>query len=288
MRPERGAPDPDFHVVTGPNVPVIGGIDLDQQDSRASGRPAPGTCAHDDFTGMQGERGIDNQFFRVAGCISTFQPGGQTADLVTEMFTGSWGILITVSGIEDKLNDPSVDVGFYGNADPIELSAARVPLANASYTASSDPRFRAVAHGRIVNGVLTSDPVDVRFYSVFNTVRTERPLRDARVQLRFAPDGSLEGYLAGYTPVEAMYDVQFGFRSGTEVSGAPASPQLLNTRSIGQANFIAHYSCHGAYQALLQNADGHRDPVTGRCTSISTQYHIKAIPAFVVDSPGAR
>ena len=31
-------------------------------------------------------------------------------------------------------------------------------------------------------------------------------------------------------------------------------------------------------------ADGHPDPKTGKCTSISTQYRIKAIPAFVVDT----
>jgi hypothetical protein len=285
MHPERSSPDTNFHTVSGPNVPVVGGIDLDGQDSRVSGIPAPGTCAHDDFRGMNGERGIDNQFFRVAGCIGTFQPGGQTNDLVTEMMTGTWGIVLTVSGIDDMRNDPSVEVGLYANADPIELSATRTPIANATYTASGDPRFRAIAHGRIVNGVLTSDPVDVRFYSVFNTVRTERPLRDARVRLTFTADGGLEGYLAGYTPVEAMYDVQFGFRNGTEISGAPASTRLINTRSIGQANFIGHYSCQGAYYALLQNADGHRDPATGRCTSISTQYHIRAIPAFVVDAP---
>ena len=30
-------------------------------------------------------------------------------------------------------------------------------------------------------------------------------------------------------------------------------------------------------------ADGHRDPKTGQCTSISTQYRITAIPAFVVE-----
>jgi hypothetical protein len=31
-------------------------------------------------------------------------------------------------------------------------------------------------------------------------------------------------------------------------------------------------------------ADGDRDPKTGQCTSISTQYRIKAVPAFVVDA----
>ena len=31
-------------------------------------------------------------------------------------------------------------------------------------------------------------------------------------------------------------------------------------------------------------ADGHRDPATGRCTTISTQYHLRAVPAFVVEA----
>jgi len=61
------------------------GIDLDHQDSRVSGKPAPGTCAHDDFAGAKGERGID-----------------------------------------DRLNDPAWMWASTANADPIELSAARV------------------------------------------------------------------------------------------------------------------------------------------------------------------
>ena len=94
----------------------------------------------------------------------------------------------------------------------------------------------------------------------------------------------MEGYLAGYTPVEAMYDVQFGFRNGTEQSGAPASLQLINTRSIGSVFTMGVHTCQGAYYALRENADGHRDPATGQCTSISTQYRIRAAPAFVVDA----
>jgi hypothetical protein len=35
---------------------------------------------------------------------------------------------------------------------------------------------------------------------------------------------------------------------------------------------------------MYQAADGHRDPATGRCTSLSTQYRIRLAPAFVVDA----
>ena len=180
MHPEAGAPDPNFRTVTGPNVPVTGGIDLDGQASSVKSQPASGTCAHDDFRGMNGEVGIDNQFFRVVGCSKGYQSAGQSHDLVTEMLTGSWGILITLSGVDDIRNDNDVEVGFYANDDPIELTPTREPLPGATYTTVSDPRFRAKARGRIADGVLTSEPVDVRFSSVFNTVRTERPLRDAR------------------------------------------------------------------------------------------------------------
>ena len=39
-----GKPDPNFHTVTGKDV-AADGIDLDGQDSRVNGKPAPGTCA---------------------------------------------------------------------------------------------------------------------------------------------------------------------------------------------------------------------------------------------------
>jgi hypothetical protein len=282
LNPELGKPDPSFRTVTGKDVPADG-IDLDGQDSRANGKPAPGTCAHDDFRGLNGERGIDNQFFRVVGCSKSFQSTGQSNTYEIAMYTGSWGILLTLKGVTDLHNAKDVEVGFYANADPIQLSAAREALPNATYAMDQNPRFRAKAHGRIVDGVLTTDPVDVRFHWEVNSIYLERPLQDARLRATFTPDGGLEGILAGYTPVEELYDFQYGFRSGKDAKGNPAPLQLRAGSSIGQAAVLEH-TCNGAYFALKQMADGHRDPKTGQCTSISTQYRIKAIPAFVVDT----
>ena len=44
LNPEAGAPDPNFHTVTGKDVPADG-IDLDGQDSHLNGKAAPGKCA---------------------------------------------------------------------------------------------------------------------------------------------------------------------------------------------------------------------------------------------------
>jgi hypothetical protein len=199
------------------------------------------------------------------------------------MYAGEWAILVTLKGVTDLRNAKNVEVGFYASADPIQLSPTRDALPNATYAMDQDPRFRATAHGRIVDGVLTTDPVDVRFHWVVNSIHLERPLQDARLRLTFTPDGGLEGILAGYTSVEDLYDFAYGFRNGKDAKGDPAPLQLRTISSIGQAAVLEH-TCNGAYFALKQLADGHRDPKTGQCTSISTQYRIKAIPAFVVDT----
>lgn len=280
--PQAGGPDPNFRTVTGPKVPVYG-IDLDGKDSSTKSKAAPGRCSHDDFVGMNGERGIDNQFFRVVGCSNSYQSTGLSNGWNIEMLTGAWGILITLSGIDDIRNDDSVDVGIFANADPIELSPSREPLINATYAIDRDPRFQARTRGRIVNGVLTTDPVDVRFHKITNSVYLERPLNDARVQMTLTENGGLEGYLAGYTPVEDLYDFQYGFRNGKNGKGEPADPRLIAISSNGQAAVLGH-SCNGAYYALHEFADGNPDPKTGKCASISTQYRIKAIPAFVVNA----
>ncbi len=285
MNPEAGSPDPHFRSAEVPDTQVYG-INIDGHVSTMD-NPAPGSCPHNDLVGMNGERGIDNQFFRAVGCIHAYQPTGSAPGFVIEMLTGAWSILITLSDVDDIHNDDYVEVGFYANADPIQITGNHEPLEWATYAVDQDPRFQARARGRIVDGVLTTDPVDVRFRKVTNSILLERPLRDAVARMTLSEDGTLEGYLAGYADVEEIYDSEFAFRNGLdgiERDGRPANPRLISISAGGKARTLG-YTCNGIYHALWEHADGHPDPETGQCTSISTQYRIKAIPAFVVDEP---
>lgn len=282
LNPELSQPDPGWRMVSGKNVKVEG-IDLDGQDSAPGKRPAAGTCAHEDFQGTQGERGIDNQWYRVIGCTTGFQSTGQANGWQIEMLTGSWGVVMNITGIDDVRNDPDVRVGIYANGDPIQLSANRAALPFATYAIHQNKRYHAETRGRIVDGVLTIDPVDVSFPNIVNSMIDDRVLRDARLRLTFTADGGMEGYLAGYTPVESMYDVQFGARKGRTAKGELAPERLRVGTSVGRAGALGH-SCNGAYHALYAAADGHPD-ANGRCTSISTQYRIRVAPAFVVKVP---
>lgn len=285
------APDPFFRTLDDTTV-VSYGIDLDGVHSSTAGTASGAACAHDDFPGVAGASGVDNQYLRLTGCSGNppadtgeehegwLPPTGEA--LENTMLEGGWGVLIELRGVDDFVNDDEVAVGIYANADPIVMSAQREPIPYATYAADQDPRFRGETRGSIKDGVLTTQPTDVRFHWLVAGLHLERPLRHARLQARFTDDGVLEGYLAGYTPAEALYDFQYGFRNATTDAGEPANPKMLvNLASLAAS--AMNRTCNGAYHAIYALADGDLDPRTGRCTSLSTQYFFRATPAFVVD-----
>jgi hypothetical protein len=280
MYPELSKADPGWRTVSGRNIKVDG-IDIDQGRGRLGG--AKGTCEHEEFSGTNGQKGVDNQFYRVVGCTASFQSGGQANTWQIEMYTGSWGILLSLKDVNDLQKDSSVVVGIYASGDPIQLSADRRPLAFATYAMHENRQYRAETRGKIVNGVLTTVPVNIRVVNVTNGMLEDRILLDARLRLTFTSDGGMEGVLAGYTPVENMYDLQYGTRRGRDAAGRLAPERLRVGTAVGRA-IVSGHTCNGAYHALYQAADGHRDPKTGRCTSISTQYRIRLAPAFVVET----
>lgn len=231
---------------------------------------------------FDGKKGVDNQFFRAVGCNKSYQSDGQSNAFETEMYTGSWGILIELGDVDDLANDRDITVGIYANADPMQLSPTRAALPYATYAKSQKAMHRAETSGRIKDGVLTTDPVDISLVNVVNGMHLVRVLRDARIVGNVTKDGTIKGMLAGYSPVVALYDMQFGYRKGTDIKGELADIRRRMGTANGAAQVLGH-TCQGVWQALNSLADGHPDPKTGRFSSISTQYIFEAVPAFIVD-----
>ncbi len=284
LNPAAAEADPGFREVTGTDTRALG-FDLDGVTSRANQAAPRGACAHTDFRGVGGQAGIDNQFFRTVGCVRAYEPTGVFNDFGDEMLGGNWGILIALRGVDDLRNDREVEVLLLRNADPLQLGPSREVLPFMTYAPMQEETPRAAVRGRIVNGVLTSDPFDFTFdqsVSMYD-LRTKAVLRDARIQLTISDDGSAEGYLGGFMPVESLYANMFSFTAATGAGGAPPEERLAATVRNGGPFFFG-FTCNGIYDALLRNADGHPDPATGRCTSISIQYSIRAMPAFITDA----
>ncbi len=265
---------PAVPMMTGSNIGM--GIDLDGDGG--TGKPKlANTCNHVQMDAPDGRKGIDNQAWKVFGCSNNWRGvDGMGGDVVRGfdgfVMSGEWTQVIKLKGVNSLVNDPDVEI-LYANTDdrPIVDSNGR-PIRGASFTVSSQPikaKYRNVLHGRIVDGVLISDPQTIWLFQSwgqgggFGGQRTNWQFRNGQIRLAFQPDGTLKGVVGGYQPI-------YNLIQSTVFGGAGSVSQGLR-------------NCAGEYTAMMQMADGDRDPATGKCTTISSAYSAVAVPAFVTD-----
>lgn len=244
---------------------VAYGFDL---DGRSDGKATPKSCAHDNFVSVRGERGVDNQMYRLLGCHYGWRRNGVLDTFGNEerRNSGRGVILMEISGVVDERNSPDVRVAFYRALDPFQIDSAGRILPWASYridAGNGKPRYGAVARGRIENGVLKTAPIDLKLPFYGNSAYAELDLRDMRLELALTPasDGKVHGVVGGYYDFdkwwEYMLKIEFLIATGD-------------------------WSCPALHTAARQLADGYPDPATGECTAISSAFRIDALPAFVI------
>ncbi len=253
--------DPGFKTLDGPGR--FPGLNLDGLVSSETS-PVAGECAHDDFSGISGEPGFDYQFWRAIGCIRGFQKD-EIANIVVEgaVINGSMTILIDLDGVDDENNDSEVVAQVFGSTDIPAIGADGNVLPFATLTVHENTQYHGIAGtGEIVDGVLVAGPMDINLRLNIQIVDGDQSMRDAYLRVEFLPDGSIKGEMFGYQPIAEAYDI-FGIQAG------PAGAEAIS------------YTCTGLWQALKSKADGHPDPVTGECSTISVGYRFEAVPAFV-------
>lgn len=219
------------------------------------------------FTAPDGRKGIDNEYYRAIGCLSTWRgPSreGRHAKYVMEgMYNGSFTVVMVVSGEgDDPLNDPNVKVGFYTAMDDL-VKDANGGIAE-GYTFRVDPsRLQSVVDAEMVDGVLqTREPSFINIRSVDNY-----PMQIEHGQMRFetAENGDLTGFIGGYRSVNDMYNELAGGGSTFEITMRMDTPAV--------------------WYALQRRADW-RPREDGTNSYISMAYRYSAKPAYVVTPDG--
>jgi hypothetical protein len=250
-------PDPQISTVKGQ---YAYGFNLDGKGAAsASGFEDPETHEH----------GVNNQLFRALGCFvaergtPTTRPTWPAIEWdASRDQMPAW--LIEISGIDNPTNDDDVTVRIFRATGPTTRNASGDPQADMTYRVDTDPRMQNVVHGKIKDGLLTTDRFD--FYMLQDPVLgvAEYVFKDARLRLTMNPDGTVKGILGGYTPWKTIY-----------VSLSLGGPVNETNLSIDMP---------GAFYALKKMADAYPDPKTGQNTMISAGYRIEAIPAYIVRS----
>lgn len=235
----------------------------------AIGLDLDGKADASDFTSPEGVKGVDNELYRAIGCTRLFRAPDGTFAHFTNMWVREFNfnrILFEITGVDSLANDDDVTVSMYRGKDKLITDATGANIIPGG-SVRADERFgkRFISHtkGKIVDGVLTTEPVDIAYpWAVFVGRPGHYEIKGARLQVTLAPSGdTAEGILAGYTDVETWYQ------------------QLVRSWST-------HHSSYGGlsqpslYRVLHRLADGYPN-AEGANTAISSSISIRMVQTFI-------
>jgi hypothetical protein len=239
----------------------------EDQSKVAYGLNLDGKSGPNDFTGPEGEQGIDNQLQRVFGCIDTYRAHGNFHHFENEFMRryNMDRVVIEITGVDSLENDDDVTVTTYRGLDNLITDATGenvIPGGTERIDMRWGKDYIQKMKGKIVNGVLTTQPVDrieIPWGVSFET-SAYQVFRGMRLQLKLTPREA-EGLLAGYLDVDAYI-------------------LHLNTSWSTHHQSYGQLSSPSAYRAMRRLADGYPDPKTGENTAISSAVTVKFAQVF--------
>jgi hypothetical protein len=230
-------------------------------DGTQDGHATKKTCKHEKFTSAEGEK-VDNQSARVLGCVLGWRTGGQTAEFYASEIV-AFPVnrhLIEITGVDDEMNDPAVEVNIYKGFDRLVRTGDNkfVPFLSQRIDPRY-PKYTMKLAGKIVNGVLITDPVpEAIFPHSSERQMGDRRMRDMSLRLKLTPEGA-EGMLTGYDDWQKINNWN-------------------NKRVTAELDKMSPPSMSRAFQRY---ADGYPD-ASGQCQFISAAYKVKAVRAMIV------
>jgi len=247
-----------FHSASGP---YSYGLNLD------------GKVDENDYQHPNGEKGIDNQVYRAVGCIIGFRgPDGVEYIFQNKAITDAVynRTMFELTGVDDLQNDDHVVMTVYRGMDKL-LTDATGDKVIAGGSQRIDTRWgrRLIQQttGKIVDGVLTTEPLDEMLIPWMNLgVPTFQLIRDMRVEFKLTPTGAT-GLIAGYADVDTYYKQLIRNDSTHHLSNGQISGVSL-------------------YKALRRFADAYPDQNTGANTAISTSLDAKLTQVYIVHPDG--
>jgi hypothetical protein len=248
---------PDLH-----NLPPVAwstglGFDLD------------GKVKATDFISPEGEKGIDNNYYRAAGCWISYRGPAYRSQrgigINGYMRDGMYTIVMILSGNQDPMSDSDARLAFYESKDRIVKDNQGQVAHDASFAILPTADTQSVVEVRIADGVIEttrSQEIRLRNEAWQPVFPRQLQLTQGKLRLRMKPDGGLEGLVGGYQLWHELYKKQAIPGRDTETNQGIDLPTF--------------------YYQLERYADGDPDPRTGKNRRISAAYRVRAVPAFVL------
>ena len=222
------------------------------------------------FTGVDGEKGVDNGLYRAWGCIQAFRGRDFTAALTQrandKMLEGLYSVVIRLSGNKSPDNDDDVTLEIGYSPDKILKDTDGVGSGYSYRLPKTEMYTRLKATVR--NGVVQSvQAPEIHMPNVAWNIGNLRDadFKDGKIRLEIDKNGNMYGIVGGYRDWRDLYF------ENVEAQGGATSETVYHQNSLGM------------YYAIKRNADNRPDPKTGQNMFISTAYRFIGRPAFVLD-----
>lgn len=241
---------------------------IEAQGNVSYGLNLDGKVGAEDFQSPDGQQGIDNQLYRVIGCIGHYRTMG-TINHFENLFMRSYDdarIVIELTEVDDLTNDDDVTVTTYRGSDGLLQDATGegfIPGGTQRVDLRWGKEYISKLKGKIVDGVLTTAAVDRATLPWGVTFGTSgyHVFRGFQLQLKLDPEAA-EGLMAGYVDIENF-------------------THHLNTSWSTHHHSYGQLSSPSQYKAMHRLADGYPDAKTGKNTAISSAVKVKFTQVYV-------
>lgn len=216
-------------------------------------------CRHLDFMSPEGQPGIDNQIATLVPLIET-QAGGVTLDSILETAINDGQLLLAIEllGVDDEMNDDCVTVRTRPLVGTPSLGTDGLVEIGQTFDAQPMGEQTLVPNARIVNGVVDIGPVPLVVPVAILDARFTLHIQSGYMHIELHDNGAWSGKLGGGISIAEMTSIAMGLNIPSGLMGAVAA--LLNT-----------------------SADLAPDPMTGRCTQVSSTLLFESATCFVWD-----
>ena len=235
---------------------VSDGFDIDRHVSDASD---PIGCRHADFTSPSGVPGIDNQIATLVPIIES-QAGGVTLDAILQTAINDGQLLLAIEllGVDDEHNDDCVTIRTRPLQGTPSLGTDHLVEVGQTFDAQPNGEQTLVPNARIVNGIVDVGPVPLTVPVAILDARFTLHIQSGYMHLEIHDDGVWVGKLGGGIAIREMTMIAMGLN---------IPPSLMSTAML----------------LLESSADLAPDPMTNRCTQVSSTLLFESVTAFVYD-----
>jgi len=208
--------------------------------------------------------------YRAWGCDAPWRGDNGNGTLVLrsndKMLEGLYTIVIRISGSKDPMNDDNAIVEIGYSPDQIMKDARGHVGVDYSYRILKSAQYTKL-NAKIKDGVVETEQADIHMPQIawFENQTRDAFFRHGKMRLTVNADGTVAGLVGGYRDWRDVY------------------AQNVFAQDGGQQGVREHEDHVALYYALRRHADGMFNAKTGRFDGISTAYHMKLVPVFVVD-----